>query len=327
MKKGTEKKDRPPRPHGRFDFDQIRYEIKDDGTIEFDVKIAPKYEPVSINGKKAYRDKYTGDIYDQDAVIDLVNQLFSKENLSVYSTPPKTFDYCSFLRDRKQELINHWNEQYELEPGKNQIDHFFETYKGDTRVVVLFTDVEGSTKLSAELEPVTYNKIIKIFVLEMSLIIDNFNGYIFKTGGDSVIGIFPADVNLNSMCDLAVQAAMLMRSIVEDVINPVFANNGLPEIGCHIGVDIGNVTVDRHGARNIASFDEIIGHAMNLTAKIQSLAKHNEILLGRRLYEILFYRLQEQCTEVHFSQSDWSLWDPVEDKRYQIYLFSGKWPC
>ncbi len=323
-----DKKSRPSRPLGRFDFDEIHWEIKDDKTIEFEVKVASKYEPIIIKGEKAYKDKFTGDVYHLSAIQGLITQLFTKENVPGFNTPAKISDYCLFLRERKHELTEHWNEPYELEAVESQIGQYLEARKGkNARIVILFVDLEGSTKLSLELDPAMYNKIVKVFVLEMSLVIANFNGYVFKTVGDSVIGIFPADENFTSMCDLAVQAAMIMRGVVEDVINPIFAERGVPEIGFHIGIDIGNVTIDTHGARNIAAFDEIIGHSMNLTAKIQSLAKHNEIFLGRRLYEVLYCRLQELCAEVDLSHRDWLLWDPIEDKQYQVYSFSGKWLC
>ena len=186
--------------------------------------------------------------------------------------------------------------------------------------------MEGSTRISSTVDPDIYIKIIKIFLMQMSKTIDNFRGYVLKFVGDCVIGIFPADENYTSMADNAIQSAMIMRSVIEDVINPVFADKGLPEIGCHIGLDIGTVRIDKIGATEVASFDDLIGYPMNLTAKIQSHAGHNEILLGRNLFDLLHCRWQEHCEKIDLVNT-WTMEDLEREGIYQLYSFNGKWVC
>jgi class 3 adenylate cyclase len=79
----------------------------------------------------------------------------------------------------------------------------------------------------------------------------------------------------------------MMCSVVEDVINPIFAEKGFPEIGFRIGADIGSVRARGFGAHDVASVIDLIGYPMNLTKKIQNKAGHNGILIGRQLYELI----------------------------------------
>jgi class 3 adenylate cyclase len=128
------------------------------------------------------------------------------------------------------------------------------------------------------------------------------------------------------MSDNAIQAALMMRNVVEDVINPVFEEKGLPNIGLHIGLDIGIVLVDIFGASSIAAFDELIGLTMNVTSKIAERAKDNQILLGRSLFEVLHVHWQEFCKEISPSE-EWIITDPVRGGKYKVYQFDGKWKC
>lgn len=117
-----------------------------------------------------------------------------------------------------------------------------------------------------------------------------------------------------------------MWSIVEDVINPILVQKGLPEIGFHIGVDIGQVRAEKFGALDIAAFDDLIGYTMNLTAKIQSKAGHNEILIGRQLYELIHNSWQAYCSRIDLGDN-WKMGDPRFKAPYEVYKFSAKWVC
>lgn len=65
---------------------------------------------------------------------------------------------------------------------------------------------------------------------------------------------------------------------------------------------------------------------MNLTAKIQSYAGQNEILLGRNLFELLHCELQEYCEKVDLGKT-WTMKNPLDESIYEVYRFRGKWIC
>jgi adenylate cyclase len=261
------------------------------------------------------------DIHDQFA-----KGMENSGEIPIVMTSPKQLDFCAYLKDRKAELLKNWNNRYILEPNQRPVEELLGKLSGrETLTVILYVDLEGSTRLSSEVDFETYTKIIKIFLMQMSKIIDNFRGYVLKFVGDCVIGIFPAEGNFTNTCDNATQAAIIMRSTIEDVINPVFAAKGLPKIGFHIGVDIGLVRADSFGALDVASVIDLIGYPMNLTSKIQSKAGHDEILIGRQLYELLHIDWQEYCEKVDLEE--WKMKEPQRETIYEVYRCKAKYMC
>lgn len=312
----------------RMDFIQevVKSTEKEDGSMIATIRLIPdpkRYKTVEVDGEIIYEDRFTG----YKIPLNALEKIKYQQNTPVYYSPPKQEDYCSYLKKNKTELLQNWNQKYQLrddfEPLKN---HLKKLNGKDTKVVILYVDMEGSTRISSTVDPDMNTKIIKIFLMQMSQTIDNFRGYVHKFVGDCVIGIFPADENCTNMADNAIQSAVIMRSVIEDVVNPVFADKGLPEIGFHIGLDMGTVRVDKIGATDVASFDDLIGYPMNLTAKIQSHAGHNEILLGRNLFDSLHCGLQEHCKKIDLGEA-WTMEDLYHGDIYQLYIFNGKWVC
>jgi class 3 adenylate cyclase len=54
-------------------------------------------------------------------------------------------------------------------------------------VVVLYADVDGSTRKSLQLSDRQFALIIQVFAQEMSLVISSHEGYVFKYVGDAVV--------------------------------------------------------------------------------------------------------------------------------------------
>lgn len=290
--------------------------------VKFEMKPDPKrYDEIEFNGKPAFLDKFTRTVIPWDS---FVQGMENAGEIPIVRNDPKQLDFCAFLKERKSELIDNWDNKYLLERDRKPVDRLLEELCGrETNVVILYVDMEGSTRLSSKIDLDIYAKIIKIFLMQMSQIIDNFRGYVLKFVGDCVIGIFPAEGNFINTCDNAIQAAMIMCSIVEDVINPVFVAKGLPEIGFHIGADIGVVRADRFGILDVASFDDLIGYSMNLTAKIQSKAGHNETLIGKNLYDLIHNTWQKYCEKKDLGE-EWKIKDPRREEIYEVYRCSAK---
>jgi adenylate cyclase len=293
--------------------------------VKFEMKPDPKrYEEIEFEGKPAFLDKFTHTVIPWDV---FAQGWENAGEIPIIRNDPKQQDFCTYLKERKSELLKNWDNKYLLESDRKPVERLLEELSGkETYVVILYIDMEGSTRLSSKIDPETYAKIIKIFLMQMSKVVDNFTGYVLKFVGDCVIGIFPAEGKFTATCDNAIQAAMIMCSVVEDVINPVFAEKDLPEIGFHIGLDIGVVTADRFGALDVASFDDLIGYSMNLTAKIQSKAGHNEILIGKNLFDLIHNNWQKYCEKVDLGE-EWKMKDPRQEAIYEVYRCRVKWIC
>lgn len=312
----------------RMDFltEIVSVKERESGGAEVVMRSIPdpkRYETIQYKDGIAYKDKATGVVIPGS----VVEEMTMVPGAPVYYSPPKEQDFCEYIQQRRSGLLEHWDEEYSLPDTRGPIEELLNDLRGkDTQVVILYVDMEGSTRISSEVDSDTNLKIIKIFSMEMAKVIDNFRGYVLKFVGDCVIGIFPADVNFTSMCDNAIQASMIICSIIEDVINPIFSEKSFPEIGCHVGLDIGSVRVDKVGAIDVASIDDLIGYPMNLTAKIQSMAGHNDVLLGRSLYELLHTSWQQYCKLVDLGET-WTMKDHDGKNTYEVYRFTGRWFC
>ena len=284
-----------------------------------------KYDLIEVNGEPAYQDKFTNEVIPISELEDFVNQ--NKDTIQFIS---KEQDYCSYLRERKLELLDRWNERYESKDRQLPTSKILEKLSGeDTRIAILYIDLEGSTTMSENVAPEIYQKIIKIFLMQMDLVIQKFKGNVYNHIGDCTIGLFPAGEDFINACDNAIQGAMVMRGVVESVINPVFDEKGLQKIGFHIGLDLGDVPVvpvSTFGSRDSATSHELLGRWMNLVAKIQARAGHNEILLGKRLFELIHNNWQGYCEKVDPDEK-WTQQDPEEGGTYQLYRFLRKLEC
>jgi len=329
LKKNTKKTETPI----RFDFVQKveSYEKTPDGLlVTFSMILDPKrYETIEVNGKKAYKDKNTGEIIPEKVLESALSKVSPDNPLPIYSSPPKRNDPCNYLLEKKKEIEKNWNGQdTTLNNGSNSIDTLLTQLAGkDILFSIMYVDLKDSTELSYNQTPEINEKIIKIFINQMIQIIDLYNGFVLKVLGDCVIGIFPSEPNAPNACDNIFLAAIMMRNIIEDVINPIFLSKNYPIIGYHIGMDLGRVKITNIGATDIAKFLDVIGYPMNLTSKIQAQAGHNEILIGRQLFSMIHCQWQKHCNIKKLDDS-WKLRDPQnQHKIYELYSIDTKWNC
>ena len=74
-------------------------------------------------------------------------------------------------------------------------------------VIVLYADVDGSTRLSLHLSDRQFARIIQVFTQGMSLVITSYEGYLFKHVGDAVVALFPVRDNMKKMCEDAIDCS------------------------------------------------------------------------------------------------------------------------
>ena len=305
----------------RMDFIQeiIEIEENEDGSTTFGVKLTPnprRYELKIINGEKGYWSEKDNMFIPLGAFKQSVDGF---AGAPIFYNPPKENDFLKYQKVAKQELIEKWDEEYIL-PDEIQISEILlkEVNEESLQFVIIYVDMAGSTKLSKDLDQDTeiYEKMIKIFLMQMAKVIDNCGGFVLKYVGDCVVGYFKADKNFCGICDNAITAGMLMSEIIHGVINPVLKLKGLPEIGYHIGIDIGDAKITKIGAEGISSSHDLIGYVMNRTAKIQALSNINQILIGESLYRLIHSNWQDMCLKID-SPEDW--------QHGTVYEFKGNY--
>ena len=162
---------------------------------------------------------------------------------------------------------------------------------------VCFIDMIGSTKISSDLSPAQLSRYYEIFLNAIALIAKNFEARIVKNAGDALIFYFD-DVNdrNNTSKFKRVLDCCLTMGLANSPLNAKMLNENLPPIKYRISADYGPVSV----ARSISSqSDDLFGTAMNISAKINSIAKPNGLVIGQNLFDVV-----KGLGKYSFSRSD-----------------------
>ncbi|MCH9658873.1 adenylate/guanylate cyclase domain-containing protein [archaeon] len=188
-------------------------------------------------------------------------------------------------------------------------------------MVVLYVDLVGSTTMTLEMPPEKIAIIISSFSQEMAAVIRQHNGYVLKFVGDAVIGYFVGEGMYKG--DNAVNCAKSMISIIQKGINPILNQYDYPDLMVKIGVDFGQNIVVRYGADIKNSHVDLMGPAMNIAAKIQNMAKPNQILIGSDVFERLHPSFQKDFKLLVWSKDEWKYRSRITGEIYNVYEFKG----
>lgn len=184
---------------------------------------------------------------------------------------------------------------------------------------VLYADLVGSTKMSAELSPDTLNVIIRTFSQEMSYVIEDHGGYVLKFVGDAVLAYFPNKERTKKMANNVIECAKVMHIIVEKSINPTLEESRFPKLQIKVTIDYGDCSVVRYGADKNRSHIDLIGLTLNLAAKMQSISKPNQIIIGESVYIKLNQKTRNNFKKKKTNSKSWIFHELKSKKPYQVY--------
>ena len=190
-------------------------------------------------------------------------------------------------------------------------------------MMVLYVDLVGSTTMTLQMPAEKIAIIIGSFAQEMAAVVRQNNGYVLKFVGDSVIGYFDAEENELSASENAINCAKSMISVIHKGINPILNQYDYPDLMVKIGVDHGQNMIVRYGADIAQSHVDIIGPAMNIAAKIQSMAKPDQILIGSDVYNRLNSDSQKNFKQIIWNKDEWKYRSRLTGEIYKVYEFRG----
>ena len=140
-----------------------------------------------------------------------------------------------------------------------------------------YVDIVNSTKISASLSSEKLSQYYEIFLNSMSKIIGRFNGKVIKNIGDCLLYYFPYSANSSVVglkhsldCGIAMVSA-------QPIIAKELRSKNLPELNYRISVDYGTVILMN---TNVSDSVDLIGPPVNMCAKINHYARHNEFVIG-----------------------------------------------
>ncbi|WP_298253740.1 adenylate/guanylate cyclase domain-containing protein [Bradyrhizobium sp.] len=143
------------------------------------------------------------------------------------------------------------------------------------QVTVMFTDMVGSTALSAKLDPELLGGVIRRYQDAVAGVIGRYGGFVAKFMGDGVLAYFGFPSAFEDAAERAVRAAIGILAEVHDIEMPDGAR-----VQARIGIATGLVVVGEIIGTGMAQERTIVGETPNLAARLQALATPDSILVS-----------------------------------------------
>ena len=154
------------------------------------------------------------------------------------------------------------------------------------KVAILFSDLRNFTPLSESLTPEQTIQILNRYFSRMIEVVQRHKGIIVDFLGDALLVFFEplqSDVALSAHSAFHCASEMQKDLSQHNMENRTLA---LPELQMGIGLHVGEVVVGNIGSATRAKYG-IVGAAVNLTHRIQSIAAAGEIVLSESAYDLL----------------------------------------
>lgn len=153
----------------------------------------------------------------------------------------------------------------------------------DCQIAVLFVDIRGFTSLSEGLPPDQVVGILNRYLERVTEAIFQNEGTLDKFIGDAVMAVYNAPLDVEDYLVKAVQTGIDIVRFVEEL------NDGLEKdfgrrIACGVGVHCGRAVVGNIGCSFRMDYTAI-GDTVNVSERLESLAKPGQVLISRQLYE------------------------------------------
>lgn len=186
--------------------------------------------------------------------------------------------------------------------------------------VILYVDIDGSTKMSMSLSPEKFATILHVFSQEMSLVTSEYGGYVLKYVGDAIIALFPAEYDKGQASKNALECSKDMQRIIRECVNPELRARRFPEITVKMSIDYGDVLVVLYGKSIERSHIDIVGSSISMAAKMIPLAKTWQIIIGQSMYENL--ENNENLVDMNVDQTRWTYTDEKTGCSYRLYMLT-----
>ncbi len=145
---------------------------------------------------------------------------------------------------------------------------------------VIFVDVVGFTKISETTSPDVVVNMLNTYFDAMVKEIMDLDGIIDKFIGDAVMAVFKGDYHL----DRAIDAALAIRNQVNKFPAVAGMDNFKPKVS--IGIKSGEMISGNIGSAKLKRLDyTVIGDTVNTAARLQDVAKENQIIICEGCYE------------------------------------------
>lgn len=156
------------------------------------------------------------------------------------------------------------------------------------RVTIFFSDIQGFSTLSEELEAETLTELLNSYLTEMARIATKHKGTIDKFMGDAVMVIFgdSQSEGLKMDCLRAVSMSIEMRKKMKE-LQQRWYNQGIKKpMLIRMGINTGFCTVGSFGTSHYMDYT-VLGTHVNLASRLESAADPGEILLSHESWALV----------------------------------------
>lgn len=156
------------------------------------------------------------------------------------------------------------------------------------KLVVFFSDIEGFTELTDNMEAEALTSLLNEYLDEMASIALNFGGTIDKFVGDGVMIFFGDPLSRGTKEDAlaCVQMALAMKQRMIFLCKK-WANEGISTpLHIRMGIHTGYCTVGNFGCESRLDYT-VIGGTVNLASRLESNAGRDEILISYETYALV----------------------------------------
>jgi class 3 adenylate cyclase len=152
------------------------------------------------------------------------------------------------------------------------------------QVTVMFSDLVGSTALSARIDPEDLRQVISAYQKCVAETVQRFGGFVAKYMGDGVLIYFGYPQAHEDDAERAVRAGL-------ELVAAVGALKTHAPLQTHVGIATGLVVVGDLIGSGASQEQAIVGETPNLAARLQGVAEPNSVVIAestRKLVGNLF---------------------------------------
>lgn len=266
----------------RMDFD-IEEEYSENGEKTGNIIFMPnrdRYEYTNKDGVNGYMDKYEPIFIPEE----MLQKVWPQLNFLPVNMPPSRIENPKeYFKARFKNLSKYFSDEFKSS-----------TLNSAENLVFMSLDIVNSTRRSKKLDIETNTLTNLMFLKEAEEIIKIYEGNVIKYVGDGLIAYFQTP-NLMGKIDNSIECALLIKTFVEEYINKFLGENEITPLKFRIGINHGEGYII-----NINEQNDIYGHALDITHKIQECADENQIVVGSKSKQLAHTYWKEKLEKIDF---------------------------
>jgi class 3 adenylate cyclase len=156
------------------------------------------------------------------------------------------------------------------------------------QVTVMFSDLVGSTALSAQMDPEDLREVITAYQKCVANTVQRFGGFVAKYMGDGVLVYFGYPQAHEDDAERAVRAGL-------ELVASVSALKSSSPLQTRVGIATGLVVIGDVIGSGAAQEQAVVGETPNIAARLQGVAKPNTVVIAENTRKLLgnLFELQD----------------------------------